>query len=69
MVFDFVKIVAERRSKNVVFIKPSFLIKKSKDLMIRAGDFYAVWNEETGLWTQSEDDLVSLIDSMILEKL
>ena len=65
---DFVKIVAERRSKNVVFIKPTFLIKKSKDLMIRGGDFYAVWDESTGLWTTSEDVVVQIIDGLIREK-
>ena len=65
---DFVKIVAERRSKNVVFIKPTFRVRNSKDLMIRGGDFYAVFDETTGFWSTSEDVLVSMIDDMIREK-
>ena len=35
---------------------------KSKDLMIRGGDFYAVWVEELGRWSTDEDDVKRLID-------
>lgn len=35
---------------------------KSKDLMIRGGDFYAVWVEELGLWSTNEDDVFKLVD-------
>lgn len=53
-----------RRSKKagVTEIYPSFLVKKSSELMIRGGDFYAVWIEERGLWSKDEDDLIALID-------
>ena len=30
--------------------------------MIRGGDFYAIWNENTGLWSTNEDDALALID-------
>ena len=30
--------------------------------MFRAGDFYAIWDEEVGLWSQDEDDAKRLID-------
>lgn len=46
-----------------VEVYPKFrLYPKSKDLMIRAGDFYAVWVEELGLWSTLEDDALSIID-------
>ena len=35
---------------------------KSKDLMIRGGDFYAVWVEELGLWSTDEVDVMKMID-------
>ena len=35
---------------------------RSKDLMIRGGDFYAVWVEELGLWSTEESDALALID-------
>lgn len=31
--------------------------------MIRGGDFYAIWDEERGLWSTDEDDVVRLIDA------
>lgn len=34
----------------------------SKDLMIRGGKFYAVWDESKGLWSTSELDAARLID-------
>lgn len=58
---DFLKI-STRSKKNITEIYPKFVIKKSKDLMIRGGDFYAVWIEELGLWSTNEDDVIQLID-------
>ena len=49
--------------KGVMEIRPRFVIKKSKDLMIRGGDFYAVWLEEYGLWSTDELDVINLIDA------
>lgn len=64
---DFLKIKIERDlRKGIVKIYPSFLIGgKSKDLMIRGGDFYAIWDEEHKTWSTDEDDAVRLIDNEI----
>lgn len=44
-------------------IYPTFrLYPKPKDLMIRGGDFYAVWIEEKQIWSIDEDDVLALID-------
>ena len=57
-------IISMRSTKNGVEIYPKFrLYPKSQDLMIRGGDFYAVWIEELGLWSTNEDDALSIIDS------
>ena len=57
-------IISTRSNKNNVEIFPKFrLYPKSQDLMIRGGDFYAIWIEERGLWSTNEDDALSLIDS------
>ena len=57
-------IISTRSTKNGVEIYPKFrLYPKSQDLMIRGGDFYAVWVEELGLWSTNEDDALSIIDS------
>ena len=51
--------------KTVIEVRPEFDIMKSKDLMIRAGDFYCVFDESTGLWDMDEDKLIKLIDSEV----
>lgn len=47
---------------------PEFLIGKSKDLMIRGGDFYAIYDESTGLWSTDEFKAISMIDAYLKEK-
>lgn len=58
---DFLKI-STRMVKGVVEIYPKFIVGKSSDLMIRGGDFYAIWIEELGLWSTDEQDAINLID-------
>lgn len=59
---DFMTISIRKTAKGVTEIYPKFIIKKSSDLMIRGGDFYAVWVEERGLWSTDEQDALQLID-------
>lgn len=62
---DFVKIATKSPKKGVVIVYPKFSTKKSKDLMIRGGDFYAVWDEQNGVWSQDEDRVTDMIDDMV----
>ena len=60
---DFLIISSELTKKGGMKIFPKFrLYPKSNDLMIRGGDFYAVWMEDTGLWSTNESDCLALID-------
>lgn len=59
---DFLMISTRCRKPGVIEVYPKFIIKKSSDLMIRGGDFYAIWIEERGLWSTDEDDAIQLID-------
>ena len=59
---DFMTIATRRKSNNVIEIYPKFIVKKSVDLMIRGGDFYAVWVEDRSLWSTDEHDVIQLID-------
>ena len=62
---DFLKIGVKPVNKDRIVIFPNFIIKKSKDLMIRGGDFYAIWDEENGVWSTEEDDVIRLVDDEI----
>ena len=66
---DFVKIMwrAPKRKNESIEIYPIFVAKKSKDLMIRGGDFYAVWDEQKGCWSTEQDDVVDMIDQAMEE--
>ena len=41
---------------------PWFRNTNSRDIMLRDGDFVAIWNPKTGLWSKNEFDVVDLID-------
>lgn len=58
--------ITKRTTKSGTEVFPKFIVgKKSNDLMIRGGDFYAIWIEKLGLWSTDEDDALELIDAEI----
>lgn len=58
---DFLSITI-RQIKGGVEILPKFKIRKSKDLMLRGGDFYAIWLEDLNTWSTDEQHAIDLID-------
>ena len=59
--------VATRTTKSCVEVFPKFKALDSKDLMIRGGDFYAIWDEERKMWSLKEGDVVRLVDKELRE--
>lgn len=60
---DFLMISTRSTKRGIIEIYPKFIIRNpSQYLMIRGGDFYAIWVEEKGLWSTSEQDAVDIID-------
>ena len=60
---DFLSIATRTTKKGTIEVYPKFIIKNpSADLMIRGGDFYAVWVEERGLWSTNEQDVIQIVD-------
>ena len=66
---DFLMVATRSGRKGTLEIYPKFIIKKSSDLMIRAGDFYAIWLEDQNRWSTDEEDVVRLIDKALDEYL
>lgn len=64
---DFYRISEKRHRDGNVHIAPQFIIAPTKDLMIRGGSFYAIWDEEAGLWSKKESDIPRLIDKDLFE--
>jgi len=53
--------------KKSILVKPSFLVKKSKSIMVRGRSFYAIWDEEQKTWLTDEMDVVRMIDNHLWE--
>lgn len=59
---DFYRILTRETKNKGIEVYPDFVVKRSKDLMVRGRSFYAIWDEETGLWSRDEYDVQRLID-------
>lgn len=59
---DFYNIRAIPKKDGGVVVMPQFVVGKSKDLMVRGRAFYAIWDEEAGLWSTDEFDVARLVD-------
>lgn len=44
-------------------IYPDFRVGPMKDLMVRSKSFYAIWDDEKGMWSKSEIDAQRLVDA------
>ena len=66
---DFVTIKNRPDKKGRMEVYPEFcVVKKTTDLMTRGGAFYAIWDEEIGLWSKNEFDVVELVDKEVQKK-
>lgn len=59
---DFLRVATRQPKKGMLEIYPKFIFDHSSDLMIRGGDFYAIWDEKKNLWSTDELDAAKLID-------
>lgn len=60
---DFYNVVIKEKKDGTSQIRPDFRIGRSKDLMTRGGAFYAIWDEEAGLWSTDIYDVQRLVDA------
>lgn len=62
---DFYQIKESSTKKGTLEIYPDFKVGRSKDLMVRGKGFYAIWDEEAGLWSTDEYDVQRLVDAKL----
>jgi hypothetical protein len=55
--------IKERVTKTGIEVYPDFIVKRSRDLMVRGGSFYAIWDEAAGLWSTDEYEVQRLVDA------
>lgn len=62
---DFFRITA-RQKKGIVEVYPKFIVRpNTKDLMIKGGDFFAVWDENRNIWSKNEQSVIDQVDEAI----
>lgn len=59
---DFYKISVKELKNGALQLYPDFVVGRSRDLMVRGRSFYAVWDDEKGLWSTDEYDIQRLVD-------
>lgn len=59
---DFFNIQVKEKKDGGLILAPQFVVGKSKDLMVRGHAFYAIWDEEAGMWSTDEFDVARLVD-------
>ena len=65
---DFLELQKNYNQKTgITEIFPNFIVKKSKDLLIKGGRFYAIWDEENQIWSTDIYRLVQMIDDELAE--
>ena len=65
---DFCTVKVKTLKNGTLEVYPAFRIMASKDLLVRGGKFYAIWNEEAGKWSTDILDVARIIDKEIYKK-
>jgi energy-coupling factor transporter ATP-binding protein EcfA2 len=59
---DFYQILSRETKSGILELYPDFIVGRSRDLMVQGRTFYAIWDEEKGLWSRDEYDVQRLVD-------
>src|SRR4051812_15011333 len=59
---DFYQILVKETKDGPLELYPDFIVGRSEDLMVQGRTFYAIWDEEKGLWSKDEYDVQRLVD-------
>ncbi len=65
---DFYQVKTREAKSGKTEMYPDFVVKSSRDLMVRGGKFHAIWDEELGLWSTDEYNVQRLVDSDLREQ-
>lgn len=61
---DFLTVRSYDRS-GIHYIAPDWVYDDSKDLMTRGNKFYAVWDDDNGVWSTSAFDVRRIVDKVL----
>jgi hypothetical protein len=55
--------IRTKESREGLELYPDWTVGRSEDLMVQGRTFYAIWDEERGLWSRDEYDVQRLVDA------
>ena len=64
---DFFEVRYRTTKRGSLEVYPNFIVCDSNDLMVRGREFYAIWNEQSGLWSHQEFDVTKLVDKELFD--
>lgn len=59
---DFFQVNTRETRGGTLELYPDFVVGRSKDLMVRGRAFYAIWDDDAGVWSTDEYDVQRLVD-------
>ena len=66
---NFYEIIVGTGKNGAIEIYPDFQVgDKDSDLMVRGKQFYAIWDEETNIWSTDEHDVQKVVDKALRQK-
>lgn len=65
---DFFTIKERSSKKGSRELYPDFRVCRSKDLMVRGKSFYAIWDEQNGMWSQDEYEVQRIVDEALAKR-
>lgn len=68
MDFFQIRLKEGKKAGEPVEVYPEFMVRRSTDLMIQSGKFYAIWDPNTGLWSRDSYCLRELVDGALYQE-
>lgn len=65
---DFYQIRVKETKEQQLELYPDFIVRRSEDLMVQGRTFYAIWDQERGLWSRDEYDVQRLVDEDLYQE-
>lgn len=64
---SFMEVIKCYDEEENVVVKPVFIVRKTNDLVIKDGKFYAMWDNEEGCWVKDICEAAEIIDNRVLK--
>ena len=65
---DFFNIDESVSKDGTITLKPDFIVGDPKDIMVRGKEFYAIWDEDKGLWSKNPKDVARIVDDCLMKR-